>query len=82
LYSFRTPCPLRTRRALPEIALNKGSRRADSNRGPLRYERSELTSPVSGQLVLPCRSRRWESCPRLALSAGFGGLRGPPVRPR
>ena len=34
LYSFRTPCPLRTRRALPEIALNKGSRRADSNADP------------------------------------------------
>ena len=38
LYPFRTRGPLRARGPPAEIALTKGSRRADSNRGPLHYE--------------------------------------------
>ena len=37
-YPFRTRQLLRRRRPPPEIASGKGSRRADSNRGPLHYE--------------------------------------------
>jgi hypothetical protein len=81
----RAPCSPRPRRRpgdagdCPQSRLGNGSRRPDSNRGPLHYERSERASWAFGQAGVPLQIGLFGLTPRAGISAGFGGLRGPPV---